>query len=142
VNFRVRDTATGTILPGFPSPYLIGLAGSVEAYTETPDDPNPYWYAHVPGRYESKDGTYKRVRIEKVEDWAVRLQIEVIDESYHPGDPDAPEPYTDRFIVKAGSRHEAEELAMAEARKDVEDRYDSFDATNITILGAREGESI
>lgn len=137
--FRIRDTSTGLIVPGFPSPFLIGLAGTVEAYP-TSDSANPFWRARDDA-YDAVNApgvVYTNVRIEHTEDWRVDLSITATESG---GQMVAQ--YDDYFIVQAATRGEAEDLASAKAREDVADREDNDNlSVDIRILRAREGVSI
>lgn len=135
--FRIRSAATREILPGFPSPFLIGLVGVNDAYP-TSDGPNPFWRArddkydavHAPGV------TYTRVTVEHTDDWRVDLHITVVDQGV------AGERYNDHFIVQAATRNEAEDLAAEAARKDVARRNGEDVTADIRFLRAQEGVNI
>ena len=136
MGFRVRNMETRRVVPGIPTPFLIEQGGG-EAYF-VPSESGRFdgvWYARAKG-YESPDGAYSRVRIEHTEDWRVDLNVTLSNER------ETVEPYDDYFIVEAADEREAQDLALAKAREDIERSSGDEYASDIRIVGTRRGVSI
>jgi hypothetical protein len=132
MGFRVVDASTHATLPGIPTPRLIE-AGGGEAFFKAPENPQykGVWYIHEEPNHVSPDGTYTRVRIYHTEGYAVEVEVTVT------GD-DEQDNYRDEFFVDAIGEQDAQSLAAAECRRDVEDRYGDV-ATDIRFIRTHRG---
>jgi hypothetical protein len=135
-NFRIRDVATGYLLPGMPTPRLIE-AGGGEAYFVPATDAGKrgtIWYLVAPG-YEAPDGVSRRVRVEHTESWRVDVTIQPTSQS----DEDVEE-YRDYFIVEAATEAEAVSKARDISVADVDSQYGEEYGSIVSIISARHQE--
>lgn len=140
--FRVRNATTGEILPGNPSPMLIGLSGVNDAYDAgTPE--HPFWRVRDDA-YDASNApgvVYTKVRVEQLDNWRVDVDVEIVDPSYHETDDDLVAPYRDYFIVQAADRREAEDLASEAARVAARRQYGDV-GTSVSFIRTQKGVSI